>query len=119
MNRPNAKSRRSRRWIWIEPGIFLSSALSPTRTNYDQRLVAEKADKKARHHLECRAQAPTCLERLLLSCHFEIDLRVLFVLHGDLLARFAEFLLPDFNRIGSRRHIGQLKGSGIIRHGKI
>src|SRR5262249_10900840 len=119
MNRPNARSKHSRRWIWIERGIFLSSALSPPRTNHDQRLVVEKADKKARHPLGVPCSVPTCLERLLLSCHFEIDLCVLFSLHGDLLARFAEFLLPDFNRIGSRRHIGQLKGSGIIRHGKI
>src|SRR5215813_7865859 len=58
MNRPNARSKHSRRWVWIERGIFLTSTLSPPRTNHDQRLVVEKADKKHGTHLECRAQRP-------------------------------------------------------------
>src|SRR5215510_10546672 len=50
MNRPSGRPKRSRRWIWSEPGIFLSSALVPTRTRYNQRLVVEKpGQKKVRH----------------------------------------------------------------------
>src|SRR4030095_11327290 len=106
MNGPSARSKRSRRWIWSEPGIFLSAALSRTKTNYGSVLSLSTQAKKARHPLGVPCSVPTCLVRLLLPCHFETDLRVLFSLHCDLLARFPSFLLPPFCVVGSRWRLG-------------
>src|SRR4029453_2926762 len=105
MNGPSARSKRSRRLIWSEPGIFLSAALSRTRINYGSVLSFRKQAKKTRHPHGVPCSVPTCLVRLLLPCHFEIDLRVLFALHCDLLARFAQFLVPHFYVVRSGWHI--------------
>ena len=47
----------------------------------------------------------------LFTRHFEIDLRVLFSLHRNLLAGFAQLLVPNLDVVGSRRHVRQLEAS--------
>ena len=52
--------------------------------------------------------------RFLLTGHFETDLRLFLRFDRNLLAGFAEFLVPNLDVISSRRNVSQLEAAGIV-----
>src|SRR4051794_15879984 len=70
-------------------------------------------EKKIRHSLECRINDNSVTE-CLLAGYLKINLGIFFGLDGYLLSALTELLMPYFDRVTSRRNIGQLEITGSV-----